>query len=51
MSDGCKIILSPFTGRKKPKIWNKAKEKYMPIKRRQDLTETGRGSYYNTENG
>ena len=30
MSDGRKLILSPFTGRKKQKAWNKTREKYMP---------------------
>ena len=49
MSDGCKLILSFFTGRKKLKAWNKTREKYIPVKRRQ--TETDRGSYHNTENG
>ena len=49
MSDGCKIILSPFTGRKKREAWNKTREKYMPVKRRQ--IETDRGSYYNKEDG
>ena len=44
MSDGRKLILSPFTGRKERKAWNKTREKYMPVKRR--LTETDRGSYY-----
>ena len=38
MSDGCKLILSLFTGCKKQKAWNKLK-KYMPVKRRQ--IETG----------
>ena len=46
MSDGCKRILSPFTGRKKRKAWNKAREKYMPVKRRQNSAETYRESYY-----
>ena len=49
MSDGRKLILSPFTGRKKRKAWNKTREKYMPVKRRQ--IETDRGSYYNKEDG
>ena len=49
MSDGHKLILSPFTGRKKWKAWNKTKEKYMLVKRRQ--TETDRGSYYNKQDG
>ena len=48
MSDRRKLILSPFTGRKKRKAWNKTREKYMPVKRRQ--IETDRGSYYNKEN-
>ena len=47
MFDGCKLILSPFTGRKKRKPWNKTREKYMPEERRQNLAETDRGSYYN----
>ena len=46
---GRKRILSPFTGRKKRKAWNKAREKYMPIKGRQNLTEKDRGSYYKEE--
>ena len=49
MSDGRKLILSPFTGCKKRKAWNKTREKYMPVKRRQ--IETDRGSYYNKEDG
>ena len=49
MSDGCKLILSPFTGRKKRKAWNETREKYKPVKRRQ--TETDRGSYYSKEGG
>ena len=28
MSDGRKQILSPFTGRKKRKAWDKTREKY-----------------------
>ena len=48
MSDGRKLILSPFTERKKRKAWNKTREKYMPEERRQNLAETGRGSYYKT---
>ena len=47
MSDGRKLILSPFTGRTKPNAWNKTREKYMPVKRRQ--IETDRVSYYNKE--
>ena len=48
MLDGHKQILSPFTGRKKQKAWNKTREKYI-IKRRQTLAETDRGSYYKEE--
>ena len=48
MSDGRKLILSPFTGRKKRKAWNKTREKHMPEERRQNLPETDRGSYYKT---
>ena len=47
MSDGCKLILSLFTGRKKQKAWNKTRGKYMPVKRRQ--IETDRESCYNKE--
>ena len=49
MLDGHKRILGPFTGRKKRKAWNKTREKYMPVKRRQNLAETDRGSYYKEE--
>ena len=49
MSDGRKLILSPFNGRKKRKAWKKTREEYMPIKRRQ--IETDRDSYYNKEDG
>ena len=45
MSDGRKLILIPFTGRKKRKAWNKTREKYMPEERRQNLAETDWGSY------
>ena len=48
MSDGRKLILSPFTGRKKRKVWNKTREKYMPEERIQNLVETDRRSYYRT---
>ena len=48
MFDGCKLIMSPFTGRKKWKAWNKNKEKYIPEERRQNLAETDRGSYNKT---
>ena len=43
MSDSRKRILSPFTGCKKQKAWNKIREKYMPVKRRQNLAVTKRG--------
>ena len=33
MSDGCKLILSFFTVRKKQKALNKTREKYMAVKR------------------
>ena len=49
MSDGRKRILSPFTGCKKRKAWNKTSEKCMPVKRKQNLAETDRGSYYKEE--
>ena len=49
MSDGHKLILGPFTWRKNRKAWNKTREKYMPVKRRQ--TEIDRGSYYSKEDG
>ena len=49
MSDDRKLILSPFTGRKKQEAWNKTRVKYMSVKRRQ--IETDRGSYYNKEDG
>ena len=48
MSDGHKLILSPFTGHKKWKAWNKNREKYMSEERRQNLAETDHGSYYKT---
>ena len=37
MPDGRKRILSSFTECKKQKAWNKTREKYMPLKRRQIL--------------
>ena len=40
MPDGRKQILTPFTGRKKQKAWNKTSEKYMSVKRTQNLVET-----------
>ena len=43
MSDSRKLILTPFTGRKKKKKkYNIIKEKYVPIKRRQNsVRQTG----------
>ena len=49
MSGGRKRILSPFTGRKKRKVWNKTTGKYMLEENRQNLAGTDRGSYYNQE--
>ena len=49
MPDGRKGILGLFTGLKKRKAWNKTRVKYMPVKRRQNLVETGKGSYYKEE--
>ena len=49
MPDGRKWIMGPFTGCKKQKAWNKTREKYMLAKRRQNLPETGKGSYYKEE--
>ena len=49
MSDGRKGILRPLTGRKKGKAWNNTREKYQPVKTRQNLAETDRRSYYNKE--
>ena len=49
MPDGLKRILGPFTGRKKLKVWNKTREKCMPVKRRQNFPETDKGSYYKEE--
>ena len=47
MPDGHKRVLSPFTGRKKR--LHKTREKYMPVKRRQNLAETDMVSYYKEE--
>ena len=49
MPDGRKRILDPFTGRQKRKAWNKTRVKYLPPKRRQNLAETDKGSYYKEE--
>ena len=48
MSDGRTRILSPFTGRRKRKAW-RTREKYMPVKRRQNWAKTDRRSYYKEE--
>ena len=39
MSDGHKLILTPFIGHKN-KNYNMTKEKYIPVKRRQNSVET-----------
>ena len=49
MPDCRKRILGPFTGRKKRKAWNKTREKQMPVKRRQNLSQKDMGSYYKKE--
>ena len=49
MSGGRKQILSSFTGRKKRKVWNNIREKYILEERRQNLVKTDSGSYYNKE--
>ena len=49
MPDGRKRIRVPFTGRKKRKAWNETRVKYMPVKRRQNLAEIDKGSYYRQE--
>ena len=49
MSHSCKRILSSFIGRKKQKVWNKTREKYLQVKRRQNLAKTSRRSYYKEE--
>ena len=36
-------------GVKKRKAWNKSREKYIPVKRRQNLAEKDKGSYYKEE--
>ena len=46
MHDDRKQSLGPFTGCKKQKAWNKTRVKHMQLKRRQNLAETNRGSYY-----
>ena len=49
MPDGRKQILDPFAERKKLKAWNKTRVKYMPVKGRQNLAETDKGSYQKGE--
>ena len=49
MSDGRKRSLGPLTGCKKRKAYNKTREKYMLVKRRQNFAETDRGSYFKEE--
>ena len=44
MSDGRKLILSPFTGRKNRKAWNKTKERYMLEERRENLAKTDKSN-------
>ena len=46
---GRKRILGPFTGRKNWKAWNKTRLKYIPVKRRQNIAETDKGTYYKEE--
>ena len=41
--------MSPFTGCNKRKAWNRTREKYMPVKGKQNLAKTDRGSYYKEE--
>ena len=49
MSHGRKQILSLFTGCKKRRTWYNTREIYKPLKGRQNLAETDKGSYYNKE--
>ena len=49
MPDVRKRILIPYTGCKNRKAWNRTREKYMAAKRRQNLAETDRRSYYEEE--
>ena len=49
MPGGHKQILSPFTGRKKEKAWNKTRKKYVLEGRRQNLAGKDRESCYNQE--
>ena len=49
ISHGRKRILSHFTGCKKWRTWYNTREIYKPLKERQNLAETDKGSYYNKE--
>ena len=49
MSDSRKLILTPFTGREKTKEYDIIKEKYIPVKTRQNSVEKDCGLYYNKE--
>ena len=49
MSGDRKRILSPFTGRKKRKAWNKTRDKMYAWRKKKILAETDRGSYYKQE--
>ena len=49
MADGRKLILTSFTGCKNKKY--NIKEKYIPVKRRQNSVKTDRVSYYKKEDG
>ena len=49
MSDGCKLILSLFTGCKKRKAWKKTREKYMAVKRGWlEVFVDGKGGFFNS---
>ena len=48
MSEGRKRILIPFTGCRKQKGWE-TRKRDMTLKRRWNLAETDRGSYYKEE--
>ena len=49
MSGGRKRLLSLFAGFKKRKAQNKTREKYIPVKRRQNLAEADNGPCYKEE--
>ena len=49
MPAGRKRNLGPFNGCEKRKAWNETRVKYMPVKRRQNLAEIDKGSYYKQE--